>query len=509
MNAQFYRLLNEDPPEEKQASLLERQIIPLQMESFTPDQIHSNNALGRSSLYTRLKCQVHNTTASTPTGSGSHTAHTTASTPTGSGSHTAHTTASTPTGSGSHTAHTTASVSTGSGSHTAHTTASTPTGSGSHTAHTTARTSTGSGSHTAHTTASTPTGSGSHTAHTTASVSTGSGSHTAHTTASTPTGSGSHTATPLQARPQEVAAIQPTPLQARPQEVAAIQPTPLQARPQEMAAKFYIDSSGSDTEELDRELPAILKEFCEDNLDFNSNLTVIARRKNIFKSACVALSRGFFEWHKTPNIKFVGEMGEDYGGPRRAFFRLLMIELQSNLGIFEGKPGQLLFSYNQKALEENKFYTAGRLMAWSIIHNGQGMRCLNKELFMLMCGQKPDLSTFDELISWKMKLVASMIQQFTTELNSCGQLWEVVLINSTAFLPMITNTRGRLTRHEVRDLFSIVWSEPGSNRRDFEEDTFFQWECWLMLIQEEEVGISFEDVLVFVTAAETIPPLGF
>ncbi|XP_046698013.1 uncharacterized protein LOC124380795 [Silurus meridionalis] len=226
-----------------------------------------------------------------------------------------------------------------------------------------------------------------------------------------------HHSTPLQARPQEVAAIQPTPLQARPQEVAAIQPTPLQARPQEMAAKFYIDSSGSDTEEvllaspvrsssptLDRELPAILKEFCEDNLDFNSNLTVIARRKNIFKSACVALSRGFFEWHKTPNIKFVGEMGEDYGGPRRAFFRLLMIELQSNLGIFEGKPGQLLFSYNQKALEENKFYTAGRLMAWSIIHNGQGMRCLNKELFMLMCGQKPDLSTFDELISWKMKL---------------------------------------------------------------------------------------------------------
>lgn len=72
-----------------------------------------------------------------------------------------------------------------------------------------------------------------------------------------------------------------------------------------------------------------------------------------------------------------------------------MIELQSNLGIFEGKPGQLLFSYDQKALDENKFYTAGRLMAWSIIHNGPGMRCINKELFMLMCGQKPDISTFD------------------------------------------------------------------------------------------------------------------
>ncbi len=33
----------------------QRQIIPLQLESFTPDQIHSDNALGRSALYTHLK----------------------------------------------------------------------------------------------------------------------------------------------------------------------------------------------------------------------------------------------------------------------------------------------------------------------------------------------------------------------------------------------------------------------------------------------------------------------
>ncbi len=65
--------------------------------------------------------------------------------------------------------------------------------------------------------------------------------------------------------------------------------------------------------QFDRELPAILKEFREDNLDFYANITVIARRKNILKSRCVALSRVYFEWHKTPHIEFVGEMGEDYG----------------------------------------------------------------------------------------------------------------------------------------------------------------------------------------------------
>lgn len=34
-------------------------------------------------------------------------------------------------------------------------------------------------------------------------------------------------------------------------------------------------------------------------------------------------------------------------------------------------------------------------MAWSIIHNCQGMMGINKEIFMLMCGQKADLSIFD------------------------------------------------------------------------------------------------------------------
>lgn len=134
--------------------------------------------------------------------------------------------------------------------------------------------------------------------------------------------------------------------------------------------------------------------------------------------------------------------------------------------------------------------------------------------------------------------VASMIQQFTSGLNSCGRLWEVVLNNWTAFLPLFTNTRGPLTRNEFRDLFNIVWSSPGSNRRDLEEETVFQWECWLMLIQgkcflnctlfcnvilfcfmpftfcfthkqKKTWAYFFEDVLMFVTAADSVPPLGF
>lgn len=60
--------------------------------------------------------------------------------------------------------------------------------------------------------------------------------------------------------------------------------------------------------------------------------------------------------------------------------------------MFEGKPGDLLFTNDLQALAANKFYTAGKLTAWSIVHNGPGPRSLNCEAFKLMVGQKPDLT---------------------------------------------------------------------------------------------------------------------
>ncbi|KAG9273569.1 G2/M phase-specific E3 ubiquitin-protein ligase-like [Astyanax mexicanus] len=296
--------------------------------------------------------------------------------------------------------------------------------------------------------------------------------------------------------------------------------------------------------------------------------TVIIRRKHILQSACTALSRSYFVWHKVPNVEFVVEMAEDYGGPRREFFRLLMIELQQSFGVFFGKPGQLLFSYDQRAFALNKFYTAGKLIAWSIMHNGPGPRCLSRQLYLLMCGQKPDFSTFDvsnfqdeelqiklekvatcrtlaELEEIRSSLgdfifecgvpniytasvadmptiyeqiithhlyhrVASMIHQFVSGLNSCGLMWTMVEKFWEQFLPMFTHTGRTLSRNDVQELFTINWSAQGSNCREQEEDTIYLWECWLMSIQEEaSMNITYEDVLVFVTGADAVPPLGF
>lgn len=72
-----------------------------------------------------------------------------------------------------------------------------------------------------------------------------------------------------------------------------------------------------------------------------------------------------------------------------------MIEVQSSMGIFEGKPGRPFFAYDQTALDEGKFYTAGKLTAWSLLHGGPGLKALDPSLFRLMCGQVSDLEHFE------------------------------------------------------------------------------------------------------------------
>ncbi|CAL8397681.1 unnamed protein product [Boreogadus saida] len=110
-------------------------------------------------------------------------------------------------------------------------------------------------------------------------------------------------------------------------------------------------------------------------------------------------------------------MAADYGRPRREFFRLLMLEVQSSLGIFEGRPGELFFAYYLQALDQNKFFTAGKLTARSIIHNGPGLRCLNYSLFALMCSQEVDLTKLDLALVQIENENQSKIDQVTLKAN--------------------------------------------------------------------------------------------
>ncbi|MEQ2223357.1 hypothetical protein ILYODFUR_035954 [Ilyodon furcidens] len=77
------------------------------------------------------------------------------------------------------------------------------------------------------------------------------------------------------------------------------------------------------------------------------------------------------------------------------------------------------------------------------------------------------------------------------------------------FLPVFTSNGQKLARQSFQNLFTISWSPAGSNHLEEEEATFFQWEWWIMVIEEKEVDHTLEEVLVFVTKTDCLPPLGF
>ncbi|XP_062302074.1 G2/M phase-specific E3 ubiquitin-protein ligase-like [Osmerus eperlanus] len=309
--------------------------------------------------------------------------------------------------------------------------------------------------------------------------------------------------------------------------------------------------------------------FCQDEEDSQSSssdsgneLHVIVHRRKVLYSAFKAMSSPSFCWKKSPKVEFVGEEGADYGGPQREFFRLLMQDVQQS-GVFEGPSKELLFTYHQG--QEEKYLKVGKCVGWSIVHGGPGLRALDKTLFACMCGHNPSFRDFrwqnlDEDVQSKIKKilnckdenefaallqpevlgnwlaecgiymskreeipniiayickhyvfmrVANIIKQFTDGLNSLGNLWDVVKANYAAFLPVFTDMSSPLTRQSLKSLFSVNYSTRGTNRREQEEDTIFSWEVFLKMVEDSQADVTFEDIFIFITSADMIPPLGF
>ncbi|XP_064858865.1 uncharacterized protein LOC115145061 [Oncorhynchus nerka] len=147
-------------------------------------------------------------------------------------------------------------------------------------------------------------------------------------------------------------------------------------------------------EEVISDLVTILQTYREQNSMPEIQTHMYVRRRDIFRSALKVMRKKSFSIKTTPLFHFLGEDVDDYDGPLREFFRLIMLELQES-GILEGRPGHLLFACNQAALEERRYYAAGVMVAWSLLHDGPGPCCLHQSLYQLMCGQSPPLEDFN------------------------------------------------------------------------------------------------------------------
>lgn len=117
-----------------------------------------------------------------------------------------------------------------------------------------------------------------------------------------------------------------------------------------------------------------------------SRCELVILRKRLLGTCLNSIKEPNFDFFKMPSFRFIGEEADDFGGPTREFFRLLMKTLCEEFGVFEGKPHSVVFGYSHDALEKKKPFLAGQFLAWSLLHGGPGLHAMARATFLFMVG---------------------------------------------------------------------------------------------------------------------------
>ena len=305
----------------------------------------------------------------------------------------------------------------------------------------------------------------------------------------------------------------------------------------------------------------VIKAFVDKNIHPNTDNhvnTIIINRKNVLSSTLTAIGRKNFSFHKEVLVIFSEEEGVDAGGPKRKYFRLLMLSLK-NVGVFQGN----WFSHDIKLLRRQKYELAGKLVAWSILHGGPGLKQLSHAAFCVLndlpyatkdaittvpedkmkeilsalekCTNDEQFDAFKESNAdaiadygytsvytsdltmkgdfehslLKQSLVFSFhaeIEQFKQGLNSIGEFGDTVMSNAGVFkvvLPKDSNEK--LSFLSMKKMIHVNYSESGSNNKEKEDKTMYCFDTFLQDLDEDEIeDLSLYDLLVFTTGADTI-----
>ena len=95
------------------------------------------------------------------------------------------------------------------------------------------------------------------------------------------------------------------------------------------------------------------------------------RHAHLFEDAFRFFCKESNDGSKMVRIIFIGEAAVDNGGPRREFFKLLMHDIAKRSGLFLGLPDHITPLHNVEALERNKYYVVGKMLAICIVQGGQ------------------------------------------------------------------------------------------------------------------------------------------
>ena len=76
-----------------------------------------------------------------------------------------------------------------------------------------------------------------------------------------------------------------------------------------------------------------------------------------------------------------------------------MKEVADGMGILEGQRGHMFFTYNLENLRTEKYFTAGRYVAWSLTHGGPGLPLLDRTMLCLMVNSSRPIA-LQEILQW-------------------------------------------------------------------------------------------------------------
>ncbi|XP_070577460.1 G2/M phase-specific E3 ubiquitin-protein ligase-like isoform X2 [Ptychodera flava] len=293
-------------------------------------------------------------------------------------------------------------------------------------------------------------------------------------------------------------------------------------------------------------------------------------RNHFWEGAMRGFKRKSYSPYNRMKVKFTDDIGQDEGavdtgGPKREFLRLLMRHLKDSL-IFEGHPHAKVLSVRKKAMDEDLYYIAGRMIAVSLVHGGPGPQFFWCALYnTLVFGVESVQPTIEDIANQTTKDKLEAILNATTEeqlsiavdkadalatMTGAGHtiptlqskdefvgdiikflvitsnlgayqrlkaglstlnVMETVISHPTLFREVFVHTEKDLTVQTMTALFdaSQSVSPEGSNKRSEESQVLSFWEDYLVEIQDAETEVTLRDILIFATGLDNIPPLGF
>ncbi|KAF6351300.1 G2/M-phase specific E3 ubiquitin protein ligase [Rhinolophus ferrumequinum] len=280
-------------------------------------------------------------------------------------------------------------------------------------------------------------------------------------------------------------------------------------------------------------------------------------KANIWNNALDGFRNQKFNPSYTMEIVYVNEndhFGREHPGSKQEFLSLLMQHLE-NSPLFEGSLSKNL-SLNSQALKENLYYEAGKMLAISLVHGGPSPGFFSKTLFnCLVCGPENTQPILDDVSDFDVAQIiirinaATNVADLNSVMNDCYNYLELIgclrLITSLSDKYLLAKdilyyhvikrvqapfesfkqglkTLGVLEKiqtypevfygifcHKPENLSAEILGDLFTVHTLSDAQTLGFWNNYLQAVEDGKSAATMEDILIFATGCNSIPPAGF